>query len=190
MMKQILAARSGELHAASHPRRRPHLGRDELLRRCLDRAAARLGLRADRRAAVHAGDRLRRRPVDVLQVPARRPVRAVSAWTSRSWPSGGRSIDAHRGAGRAGPAGAGRAGFLLPARHRRHRLPARARQVDGRRRSRSTCAAAALGYFHNQGYYHLEGRRLRQRLPPRRSRRPERAAAVRRVRQTPLGLDA
>ena len=103
-MRSDLAARSGDLRAASAPRRRSRLAGVELLRRSLDRAAARGRPRAAGGAAVHVRRRRRRRPVDVLQVPSRRPVRALrrrchraamsgdrsSTTSTSSWPSDGR----------------------------------------------------------------------------------------------------
>ena len=65
------------LRASSPSPRRPRLARVELLRRSLGRTAPHRGRRAARGAALHARRRLRGRPVDVLQVPSRRPRRAL-----------------------------------------------------------------------------------------------------------------
>ena len=104
-----------------------------------------LGPRAGGRAAVHARDRLRGRSVDVLQVSAAAICSSCTASTCRNSPSGGPLVGAHRGAGRAGPAGARRARLVLPARHGGHRRTARPREVDRRRdgdRSRA-CGSSA-----------------------------------------------
>ena len=80
-------------------------------------------------------------------------------------------VDACRRTGRAGPAGAGGAGFLLPARHGGHRLSARARQIDRGGRSTSTCRTAAR-LLPQPGILPLVGRRFRQRVPPGRDANP------------------
>ena len=128
--------RSPDLRPPSDPRRRPDLGGDELLRRSLDRAAARARPRPRGGAALHDRHRLRGRPVDVLQVSARRPRRTLRPRRPGAGdlaPAGG----TRRGAGGPGPPVARGAGFVLLARHRGHGLPDRARQVDrGRQRDR------------------------------------------------------
>ena len=71
-----------------------------------------------------------------------------------------------RAAGR-GPAADRRGGRLLSARHRRHLVRRRAREDHDRASRRSTSRRGRLGYFHNAGYYELDGRRLRRRSSPR-----------------------
>ena len=60
-------------------RRRPDLAGDELLRRPLDRGAARVRPRSRAGPRLHAVGRLRGRPVAVLQVPPRGPASVVRA---------------------------------------------------------------------------------------------------------------
>src|SRR5205085_2674004 len=117
------ATRSIALPVASAPPAETRLGRDKLLRRRVDRAAPCLGLRPPGSAAVHRGDRLRRRSMDVLQVsPGRSPPALPSgrAGTSHLAAAG----DTCRGASPPRTAGACGSGFLLPSRYRRDGLSA------------------------------------------------------------------
>ena len=111
----------------------PHLAGDQLLHRPAHRAAARLRLRAAGRAsAITLRDRLRGRPVDVLQAAAGGPRAALRDRHPRAaaLPAAAR---AHRRADRRGADDHRRARQLVPARHRGAPLPARARQDLGRR---------------------------------------------------------
>ena len=115
MMQQILP-----LDPADYQRHPIHgedrdLGRDELLRRCLGRAAARLGLRAGRRPAVHLaidfeGDQwtfFKFPHADLYELYGL-DVQELAIWRPL--------VEPRRGAGRAGPAGAGGAGFVFTCR--------------------------------------------------------------------------
>ena len=102
------------------------------------------------------GDRLRGRPVDVLQAAARRAARPLR----------------HRRAGAERVAAAARARRRAPRRRQARsateadafwlpdtRAPTTARSTRRRRSSSTTSTSSArrLGYFHNAGYYALEG---------------------------------
>ena len=78
----LLRLDGGRLRPPSPARVRAELDGDQLLRRRVDRGAARPRPRPGGRGRVHAQLRLRGRPVDVLQVPARGPVRRCTASTS------------------------------------------------------------------------------------------------------------
>ena len=140
-MRHALAARSGDLRASSASRRRPRLARVELLRRSLDRAPARARPRAAGGAAVHVRRGLRRRPVDVLQVSARRPLRALRRRGHRAerLAAARRSPRGAAGARASADRGSRR---VLPSRHRGHELSRRARQ-DVDRRPGARCASRA-----------------------------------------------
>ena len=115
---------------------------------------------------------LRGRPVDVLQVPARRPVRALRRRGVRAEHLALRSsahIEEQLALGR--PAHRG-GGCVLPARHR----PARPTATEHVKTSIGIQAidagARRLGYFHNAGYYELAGEDFAGRVPPRGTPRP------------------
>ena len=115
--------------------------------------------------------RLRGRPVDVLQAAARRAARAL-----RHRRAGAQRVAAARSSTRSEHLGAGKLDLdrgrrVLAARHRGHRLPAPAHQDDDRASSDFDRRARRLGYFHNAGYYALEGEDFAQTVP-RRTRRP------------------
>ena len=125
----------------------------------------------------------RRRPVDVLQVPPRRPRRALRR--RRHELNVWRSL--HRSRCRAAGPGAPvdrRSRRVLSARHGGHVL---SHASTSRRRSRSRRSIVEerrLGYFHNAGYYELDGDDFAGvfRLEGHRTD-PESPAAVRRSRQ-------
>ena len=71
---------------------------------------------------------------------------------------------------------------LLPARHRGHQLPPRARQELGRGARRSTPSAGVLRYFHGPGLFECSRRGLRGLFRIGRSPAGERAAALHRAR--------
>ena len=71
---------------------------------------------------------------------------------------------------------------LVPARHRRHQLPRRARQDLGRAPRRSTPRRRSLHYFHGAGPVRARRRGLPRHLPARASCAGRRPAAVHRAR--------
>ena len=153
---QVLRPRPGHLPAAPAARRRAELDRDQLLRRHVDRGAARPRPRSGGRGGLHPQHRLRGRPVDAVQVPARGPAGPLRA-------RGGRDVRVAAGRrppGRAagpGPPADRRGRRLVPARHGRDHLPARPREDRASSRRCSTGSSGGSGYFHNAGYFELEG---------------------------------
>ena len=160
---------------------RPDVPRDQLLHRHPHRAAP----RARRRAAGGDGftgpDRLRGRPVDVLQAAARRPRGALRDRHPRdaAVPA---AAGPDRRAARRRPDDDRRARRLVPAGHGGDELPHRARQDVGRSPRRSTVDGERLRYFHNAGAVRARGRGLPRRLPPRRAPFRRRPAALHRAR--------
>ena len=159
---------------------------DELLRRRLDRGPARPRPRPGGRRRVHPQLRLRGRPVDLLQVPARGPAGAVR----------------HRG----------RRDERLAARRRPRR--GAARRWAACARSRGTPGSCPTPWASSYGTDHVKttivpaahrpgppvarllpqrrllrarGRRLRRPVPPRGPRRPDGAAALRGVASASTG---
>ena len=114
------------------------------------------GLRAAGDAAVRRGDRLRGRPVDVLQAAARRAARAL-----RRRRAGAQRVAAAAGA-RARAPRRGQADLrpgrrVLAARHRGTDYRREHTEADAMPRG-ARHAARRLGYFHNAGYHELGAR--------------------------------
>ena len=166
---QPVGARAGRLPAAPAPRRRPHLPGDQLLRRHDHRAPARLRLRAAGRLRPPGrmdfeGDQWtffkpppedleRLFGVDIHEMQPYRPLPLQIAEQIER----GRTIIVELDS-------------LVPARHRLHQLPRRARQdLGGRRRDRPR--GETLRYFHSAGLFRAQRRGLPRRLPARRDSR-------------------
>ena len=119
--------------------------------------------------------RLRGRSVDVLQAAARRAARALRPRRAGAQRAGARCSSTRSSTSRAGKLISTEAdAFWLPD-TAGHRLPAPAHQDDDRASRTSTSSARRLGYFHNAGYYALEGEDFAQTVPPRRAARSRRS---------------
>ena len=179
---RALAARSAPRTRGMRCTGRPRLARVQLLRRSLDRAAAHARARAAGRAAVHARRRLRGRPVDVLQVPPRRPRRALRHRRRRAERLAA-ARRSHRGAARPRTARASSRSTRSTCPTPRATLPARARQDDRSAIQAHRSPGERLGYFHNAGLLTSSQGATSRALSARRLGRSRPAAAVRRDRE-------
>ena len=168
-----------------HPLHAPDadLAGDQLLRRSLDRGAARRWARRRRRCSASPltqdfeGDQFTffKSPLDDLEALYGVRVQELAIYDR---------LERHvADAGRARPACAWSRSTLLPARHRTAlTYRTRARQDDDRHQPRSIAAAARLDYFHNAGYFQLSRARTSTGSSAHPASRPA-LPALRRVRE-------